>query len=304
MPSLVKIGNGVHAWIGDNGDSNAGSVETLSGLVAIDAQQTKTLGQKFRRAIEEATGLRTAQLIDTHFHLDHTAGNVVFSDIPIVAQDMTLQLMKNYLGPGEGNRWIVSDPAAKLRLFFGSNIQELVPASDPLEPWFRTRLSGPDYEAIELVGPSETIGDHIVFHCTNDTLRAEYCGPAHCDGDLILHLQRQRIVFLGDLLFVGRFPWLGDCELDGWIARLDHVLTLDIDTVVPGHGRLSTLKEVAAFRDLLLALREAASRALSSGLSEDATARELALPQYAAMPRYREWLPANLRAAYRYLKRG
>src|SRR4051812_37211304 len=109
--------------------------------------------------------------------------------------------------------------------------------------------------AIELVGPSETFDRRISFQCSDGTLRADYWGPAHCDGDLILHFPHQKIVFLGDLLFVGRFPWLGDCDLDGWIGCLDRVLTLDIDTIVPGHGALSTLKEVADFRDLLKAMR-------------------------------------------------
>jgi cyclase len=82
MASLVTIGSGVHAWIGDNGDSNAGAVETPDGLTAIDAQQTRPLGRKFRDAIERATGLPVVRLIDTHFHLDHTAGNVAFADVP------------------------------------------------------------------------------------------------------------------------------------------------------------------------------------------------------------------------------
>lgn len=304
MPTLVKIGNGVHAWIGANGNSNAGAVETSNGLVAIDAQQTEALGLEFRRSIENASGRPTVQLIDTHFHLDHTAGNVVFSDMPIVAHDRTRHLMRAYLSVIDGARWAVSDPAAKLRLFFGANIQELVPPDDPLAQWFEARVNGPDQGAIELVAPSETFGDDLAVQCTNDTLRAEYWGPAHCDGDLVLHLPHQKIAFLGDLLFVGRFPWLGDCDLDGWIARLDRVLLLDINTVVPGHGGVSTLKEVAAFRDLLRALREAAARAVSSKMSEEAVVREVFLPQYASMPRYREWLSPNLRAAYRYLKRG
>jgi cyclase len=304
MASLVTIGSGVHAWIGDNGDSNAGAVETPDGLTAIDAQQTRPLGRKFRDAIERATGLPVVRLIDTHFHLDHTAGNVAFADVPIVAHDMTLQSMRRYLGAADGNRWVVTDPSVKLRLFFGSNILDLVPAGDPLEAWFQARLSGPDYGAIELLAPSDTFADQVLFPCANDTLRAEYWGPAHCNGDLIVYLPRQKIAFLGDLLFDGRFPWLGDCDLDGWIDRLDRVISLDIDTVVPGHGGMSTLKEVAVFRDLLCALRGAASRAVSAGFSEEATVREVALPQYAVLPRYREWLPANLRASYRYLKGG
>jgi len=303
-PSLQKIGHGVYAWIGANGDSNAGAVLTSNGLLAIDAQQTPRLGGSFRAAIENETGRPVSKLIDTHFHLDHTAGNVIFADIPIIAQDQTLQLIQAFLGPADSNRWTISDPGDKLRLFFGSNVQELVPPDDPLGEWFLRRLSGPDYNTIELIGPSETFSDQMVFHCPDDALHADYWGPAHCDGDLVLHLPRQKIAFLGDLLFVGRFPWLGDCDLDGWIARLDRILSLDIETVVPGHGGVSTRKDVANFRDLLKSLRAEVKVAVSSGLSEEATVSEVELPQYAGLPRYREWLPSNLRAAYRYLKRG
>jgi glyoxylase-like metal-dependent hydrolase (beta-lactamase superfamily II) len=303
-PSLLEIGNGVYAWIGVNGDSNAGAVRTFNGTLAIDAQQTKRLGGLFRTAIEAKTGQPTTRLIDTHLHLDHTAGNVAFGDISILAHRKTLLAMWANLGATEDNRWLVTDPAEKLRLFFGTNVEELVPPGDPLEQWFSQRLSGPEYETIELIGPSETFDDQMIFARAEGALHAHYWGPAHCDGDLILYIPRQKIVFLGDLLFVGRFPWLGDCDLDGWIERLDRILVLDIDTVVPGHGGVSTLKDVASFRDLLVSLRAAVKGAVSSGLSEEATMREVTLPMYQALPRYREWLPANLRAAYRYVKRG
>ena len=301
-PSLQKIGNGIYAWIGAHGDSNAGAVITPNGLLAIDAQQTRALGSSFRSAIETETGRVTTQLIDTHFHLDHTAGNVVFADVPIAAHDKTRQSLHAYLGTAKDDRWLVSDPGQKLRLLFGSNVHELVSSGDPLEQWFLKRISGPDYRSIELVGPSETFSDQMAVHCLEGTLHAEYWGPAHCDGDLILHVPRQKVAFLGDLLFVGRFPWLGDCDLGGWITCLDRVLGLDIETVVPGHGGVSTLKEVADFRDLLAALRAGVHSAIAAGLSEDATVQEVGFPQYAAIPRYHEWLPPNLRATYRYLK--
>jgi hypothetical protein len=73
---------------------------------------------------------------------------------------------------------------------------------------------------------------------------------------------------------------------------------------VPGHGPVGTLKDVAAFRELLTSVRAAVMAAIKIGASEDAAVRDVALPQYAAMPRYREWLPFNIRAAYRYLKTG
>jgi hypothetical protein len=77
---------------------------------------------------------------------------------------------------------------------------------------------------------------------------------------------------------------------------------MDLRTVVPGHGPVSTLNEVAQFRDLLTALRSAVAQAIAAGASEDAVATEVALPDYATLPRYREWLAPNVRAVYRYLR--
>ena len=303
-PQLLTVAEGVHAWIGAGGDSNAGAVETSHGLLAIDAQQYPRLARAFRGAIEAKTGKPVRALIDTHCHLDHTAGNIVFADVPILAHDKTLAAMHANLGAKAGAHWTISDYATKIKMMFGQNLFDLVPENDPAQAWFRQRISLLDYDTMTIAPPTETFADHFVFHLPKDTLHLDYWGPAHCDGDIIVWLAKAKVVFLGDLLFYGRFPWLGDCDLDGWIARLDRILSLDIDTVVPGHGGISTLKEVASFRDLLASLRAAVQRAASSGLSEDATVHEVALPQYAAMPRYREWLPSNLRAAYRYLKQG
>ena len=94
-PSLQQIGNGIYAWIGANGNSNAGAVVTPSGLLAIDAQPTRALGSHFRSVIEKESGRPATQLIDTHFHLDHTAGNVVFADVPIVSHHKTRQAIEN-----------------------------------------------------------------------------------------------------------------------------------------------------------------------------------------------------------------
>jgi glyoxylase-like metal-dependent hydrolase (beta-lactamase superfamily II) len=301
-PSLQRLSKDVYAWIGAGGDSNAGAVLTKDGLLAIDAQQTPQLGREFRYRIESETGRRATQLLNTHLHLDHTAGNVVFRDLPILAHRRTAELLQAELGPADQNLWVVSDSAAKLRLFFGSNFGKLVAPSDPLSAWFVKRVSGPAYDRIELAAPTETFETSISFQAAEGTLLAEYWGPAHCDGDLIVYHPQQRIAFTGDLLFVGRFPWLGDCDLDGWIGILERLMAMALQTVVPGHGPVSTLNEVAQFRDLLTALRSAVAQAIAAGTSEDAVATEVVLPDYATLPRYREWLAPNVRAVYRYLR--
>ncbi len=130
----------------------------------------------------------------------------------------------------------------------------------------------------------------------------DYWGPAHCDGDIIVSLAKRNVVFLGDLLFYGRFPWLGDCDLSGLIDRLARVLTLDASVVIPGHGMPTDLAQVGRFRNMLVTLRSAVDAAIKAGVSEEAAVAEVKLPQYAGLPRYADWLPHDVRAAYRYLR--
>lgn len=302
-PTLAPVANGVYAWIGASGDSNAGVVDTPQGLIVIDAQQTETQGRNFRQTVEKTLGKPVLRLVNSHFHLDHVAGNAAFADTPILAHERTGSILRNMLGamPAAG-AWEVSDPISKLKLFFGANIDELLAADETGRPWFARRVSGPGYQTMTVRAPTEGFADRFEFGLPGDILRCEYWGPAHCDGDLVIHLPRAGVVFLGDLLFVGRFPWFGDCDLGGWVRRLDQVLQLDVATVIPGHGQPSTLREVAAFRDLLASMLDAVREAVRAGLSEDAAVAQIRLPQYAEMPRYDAWMPFNVRATYRALR--
>ena len=299
---LVTVVAGVHAWIGAGGDSNAGAIETPEGLLIVDTQQYPRLGRQLRDAALQRTGKPLRLVINTHCHLDHTHGNVVFADVPILAHERTLAAMNACLGPRSGEAWSITDFATKIRFLFGQNILELVPDDDPARRWFEGRIGLSDYDTVVIRPPSETFTGDFAFHLPDDTVRLHYFGPAHCDGDIVVHVEKRKVAFLGDLLFHGRFPWLGDCDLDGLIAALGRVLALDVAVVVPGHGPPATLADVARFRDMLVELRAAVARAVKAGTSEEAAVREVALPQYAHVQRYAEWMPLDVRAAYRYLR--
>lgn len=297
-PQLRPLAAGVHAWIGAGGDSNAGAIETPHGLIVIDAQQNRALAEKFQRALSASFAAPIRALVNTHYHLDHVAGNVAFAGIPIISHEKTLSALEHELGPLTAEGVEVSDVMAKLKMFFGSNFAELVP--EPERGWFIERVGGS--APLVIKPPCETFADRMQLRLPGDFLRMEYWGPAHCDGDLVIYLEKSGVMFLGDLFFCGRFPWFGDCDLNGWIAALDRVLRMDLKAVIPGHGPPTSLKEVFEFRDLLAAARTAVERALQDGASEDAAVHDIILPEYAAMPRYREWRAFNIRASYRYLR--
>lgn len=300
-PHLLEVANGVFAWIGAAGDSNAGAIATPDGLVVVDTQQHVRLGQQLRDTITARTRLPIRALINTHCHLDHTAGNVLFGDAPIIAHARTAELLGEILGPRTEAGWKLTSFEPTARLLWGGNLLELVPQGDPQLDWFKARISGPDYRSMTVMPPTQCFNDELDLTLPGDTLSMRYWGPAHCDGDIVVHLPKRKVIFKGDLLFNGRFPWLGDCDLNGWIDRLTNVLELDVDVVIPGHGSPTKLAEVARFRQLLVDLRNAVEAAIARGASEDAAMREVRLPEYSELPRYAEWISINVKAAYRYL---
>ena len=48
---LVTVADGVYAWIGAGGDSNAGAIETPEGVIVIDTQQYPRLARQLRTAV-------------------------------------------------------------------------------------------------------------------------------------------------------------------------------------------------------------------------------------------------------------
>lgn len=155
-PQLLTVAEGVYVWIGAGGDSNAGAVDTPHGIIAIDAQQYPRLARRFRAALQAKTGKPVCLLINTHCHLDHTAGNIVFADVPILAHDKTLNAMHANLGAKNGAYWTISDYATKIKMLFGQNLFDLVPENDPAQAWFRQRIGLPDYDTMTIAPPTET----------------------------------------------------------------------------------------------------------------------------------------------------
>ncbi len=58
----------------------------------------------------------------------------------------------------------------------------------------------------------------------------------HAAGLTVIYIPEKKVLFTSDLIFSGRFPFLGDANLPDWIAALKAFENLDIEVVVPGHG--------------------------------------------------------------------
>ena len=104
----------------------------------------------------------------------------------------------------------------------------------------------------ETGAPPLTFSQRTSVYLGDAEVQAHHFGRGHTGGDAVIYFPAQRTVHTGDL-----FIW-GD-RLDGstlapfidysnggsaadWTATLDGVLTLEFDTVIPGHGPLLTKK--------------------------------------------------------------
>jgi glyoxylase-like metal-dependent hydrolase (beta-lactamase superfamily II) len=134
--------------------------------------------------------------------------------------------------------------------------------------------------------PRMTFSDETSVFLGGKEVRAKYFGRGHTNGDAVIYFPEVGVVHTGDLFLPPSFgppvesgktrPFsafiFADYAQGGsfleWTKTLDGALTLDFDTVIPGHGPVSTKREVVAFRANLEAMRNRMAGLIRSGASK------------------------------------
>jgi glyoxylase-like metal-dependent hydrolase (beta-lactamase superfamily II) len=134
--------------------------------------------------------------------------------------------------------------------------------------------------------PRVTFSDEMSIFLGGSEVRARYFGRGHTSGDAVIYFPAVRTIHTGDL-FLGRAAGRGgqatqsrppgvniyvDYAQGGsffdWTRTLDGVLTLDFDTVIPGHGPVSTKDDVVKFRRDLQTMRDRLEGMVKQGRSK------------------------------------
>src|SRR5579871_6772478 len=227
---LHELGNDLYAYLQPDGSwgwANAGLVvdgkATLLVDTLYDLQLTGEMLDTMRRAVPAATQIDT--VVNTHANGDHCYGNQLVSGAEIIASARTAEEMTTGVTP-----------------MVMAMLMKQAPTMGQLGEYLR-RIFGPfEWDNITLTPPTKTFEGELTVNVGSKTVHLMEVGPAHTMGDTMAYLPDQRVIFTGDILFIGGHPIIWAGPTSNWLRACERILSLDVETIVPGHGPLTDKK--------------------------------------------------------------
>ncbi len=130
-----------------------------------------------------------------------------------------------------------------------------------------------------VVPPAAMTGDRETIDLGGITVDVLFLGRAHTGGDLMVHLPREKILFMSEAYLNRVFPAMRSAYPDDWVRMIDRALAMEgnVTRYVPGHGFIeepaASREELIAFREAVRAVTAEAKRLHGLGLSQEDAAR-------------------------------
>lgn len=154
--------------------------------------------------------------------------------------------------------------------------------------------------------PHLTYQDRMTLRLGGKEIQILHIGKAHTRGDSIVFVPQDRIVYMSELFFYDRFPWMNSGYVD-WINAIDIALNLDADIFVPAHGKMTrdpreSRQGLIRSRQILVDARDAVEKEIARGATEDEAVARVQLAQYKDLSGYQQQRETVVRRTYEDLK--
>jgi glyoxylase-like metal-dependent hydrolase (beta-lactamase superfamily II) len=129
--------------------------------------------------------------------------------------------------------------------------------------------------------PLVTFSENMSFHINGETVHVFKTPDAHTNGDVYIKFESSNVIHTGDVYRTTSYPYIDTNNGGSFLGTIKAYDLLiehsDADTkIIPGHGVVSNVDEVRAFRDMLLVIRDRVGKAIRDGKSlEEAQAAGL-----------------------------
>lgn len=219
--------------------SNPGFVLTKTGVVVIDPGASVQVGDMLLKKIAAITEQPVIAVFNTHIHADHWLGNdALRRAYPKVVIYAHPKMIERSVSEGSGA------------------VQQM------------NELTDGGAKGTKAVPPDLGVDNEETLTLGSVHFRIHHTGPAHTEGDLMIEVVEEKVLFLGDNVVGERTARMSDGDFLGNIAACEAALKTGATVFVPGHGKSAGRELVTAYRDYLKALYASVKKYYDQGLSD------------------------------------
>lgn len=229
---VEKVNGNVYALFGQGG--NIGVSYGADGLLTIDTQFER-IADKIKAELKKLGSDKPKFTFNTHWHGDHTGGNVIFGQDAIIIAHTNV---RNRLLNVTESRGQKRTPTPKIGL------------------------------------PMITYDQGLSVYFNGEEIKAVHFPKGHTDGDTVIFFTGSNVVHLGDDFFVGRFPFV-DLDSGGSVEGLvknigEMIQMIPADAkLIPGHGAVSNIDDLKNYHQMLIETTLLVRKAMKEGKSLD-----------------------------------
>ena len=248
LVTLIKASAAASPIVTHKLDHNLAVLEGSGGTVAVstgpDGKVLVDAGigvsrPRMTRALADLGADPITNLINSHWHFDHT----------------------------DGNTWLNASGA---KIIAHENTRKYLSQVERVADW--------DYNFLALPAgglPTEVFSTERTLQLNGQTVVLRSYAPAHTDSDISVTFVEANVVHVGDTLWNGVYPFIDYStggSIDGMIAASDANLaaTRGDTVIIAGHGKaVGTRRDLQEFREMLVTVREKVAALKREGRSPD-----------------------------------
>jgi glyoxylase-like metal-dependent hydrolase (beta-lactamase superfamily II) len=245
--------------------------------------------------LNDRFGSTVRYVIYSHHHFDHASGGAVFEDTAqfVGHENMVLALQAEL----PGNQ-IANDTDGDGKIQKEEALGGLAKQFDLIDTDSDGDVTGSEFNA-DIRALDISYSDRLTVTLGGQEVSLIHPPQNHSGDMTVLEFPSERVAFGVDFINLKQLGGrLVGATIDEWGAALTFVADLDVDTVIPGHGKVGTTADVAAFWQFIQDLDAAVAAAIVEGKTLAQMQESIDLPQYSEWVNYETGLAIYIEGAY------
>lgn len=247
--------------------SNSCYVKGDNSYIVIDTGSNYEFGKQTYEAMSKIAKLPVEAVIVSHEHDDHFLGNAFFKDV----------FGAKIIGPSTFNDKYSSSSKTRMMSLLSEKIMHktrVVPVDVKISEETKMIISGKEFTFIPLGF------------------------KAHSPQDLVIYLEKEKILFAADVIMNGRLNSTRDGSVIGMLKAVDLVKSKDWNILVPGHGFDTTETAPNETEQYYSLLKQRVMKAVEDEIGVGSVSSVVLMEEFKDMPFYDVFNKRNVFDAY------